>query len=163
MKNMIVMCGKSGSGKNYIPEALGLKLCVGNTSRLKRDTDVDYRFYDYNYFDKNIELKDVIIPTYYCDNYYWTMLEDFQDKKYDYMVADNRGVEELLDDILHRDLKRGISFVYVETPLISRIRNMRRRKNSWSQIWQRLIVDRDHFKNTKKLVLENNGVVIKGG
>lgn len=161
MKKMVVICGKSGSGKNFIPDLFNMKYVRGNTTRQPRKNDPEGIFYwTKQYFEQEIDYKDIVIPTYYCDNYYWTDLEDFNNENYDYCIADLKGVNDLIKDITNDKIKRPIQFIYFKCSLLKRIKNMRSRGDSYKDIFDRVRRDRINFKGAEKKVLNNNGIVL---
>jgi len=121
MKEILVFCGKSGSGKDYIPKLLNLKQCPGNTTRIPRDTDMDYTFFSKEQYEKEINKNKIVIPTNYCDNYYWTNLADFENEQFDFIVANVEGVIDLLKDVKIGKITRPIKLFIKDFIMIKKI------------------------------------------
>ena len=160
MKEILVFCGKSGSGKDYIPKLLNLKQCPGNTTRIPRDTDMDYTFFSKEQYEKEINKNKIVIPTNYCDNYYWTNLADFENEQFDFIVANVEGVIDLLKDVKIGKITRPIKFIYVKCSMFRRIQNMRSRGDSIKNIYKRLHNDQKDFYYAKKIIFNNKGFLL---
>jgi len=172
-KPITIIVGKSGSGKNYIPEALGLTLTPGYTTRELRPTDNSClkRMESLN-ID---EVKDFICgETFFNDNWYFTYIEDFNNYKYDFVILSKEGLQNILikkefqkeffkknEKNFREFLIRDYNIIYIECTLIKRFLNMYKRGDSLKNIIKRLIHDRKAFKGIKQIVLNNDGKIIK--
>jgi guanylate kinase len=161
MKSIIVLCGKSGSGKDYLATLFNLKRNIGNTTRDARQGENNYKYYSKEYYIKNVDKSKIVTPTYYADNFYWVWLKDFESEKFDYTVANFEGVQDLVRDIESGKIKREVKFIYFDCPLYKRIFNMMKRGDSFKNIFKRLKVDRKEFKGAKQFILKNKGYLIK--
>jgi guanylate kinase len=161
MKPIIVLCGKSGSGKDYLSTCFNLRRNIGNTTRQPREGETNYNYYSKDYYEHSLNYDTIVTPTYYVNNYYWVWLSDFESKDSDYTVANFEGVRSLVNDIRSGKIKRNVKFIYVECSLYRRIKNMRKRKDSFKNIFKRLRADRIEFKGAKDFILNNKGYLIK--
>jgi guanylate kinase len=157
---MILLCGKSGSGKDYIADALDLRLVVSRTNRERRLGEIagvhkkfiskPKRFrgaFDWYLFIKEDEK--TIAHTLRENKYiYWTEKGDLIGKNA--YIIDKPGIEELLKNTELCDLF-NFKVVYVKCGLLKRIRNMRKRKESWRNVFSRIIEDRKSFKGIKDI------------
>lgn len=166
-KEIILLCGKSGGGKNYLVDTLNLKEVVSHTERPKRSQEVDgihKHFHKPGVFTSLMEYTefvDIVASTKRGEYYYWCTAEDLM--KGQVYVIDFPGILSLLDwksccSVGSRlaDVKRDINFkiVYVKTGLFKRIRNMRRRGEPWKSIISRVRIDRRDFRGIEKYAHE---------
>lgn len=160
MKKVFIVVGKSGSGKNYIMDLLGHQLVPGNTTRDKRPTDHSYSYFSKIYYNRHVNKEDIIIPTEYCGNNYWTWRSDYYDASFDYVIPNLEGLKSLVEDYESGRLFRPYKIIYIKCPLIKRIKNMRKRKDSWKNIFIRIKNDRKDFKGGEKFVKDHGGFFI---
>lgn len=162
IKPILVICGKSGSGKNYILEQIMLlEYTPGNTTRDPRENDPELQYWTKEYvkmnYDELIKLAPYIVN--YSGNYYWTELSVFNNPEYDFTVVEPNGIKQL---VKLQESIRPMQIVYVDCSLFKRIKNMRRRKDSWKKILERVLNDRKTFKGMKDYIKNlDNGIVME--
>ena len=163
IKPILVIVGKSGSGKNYILEdVMLLKYAINNTTRDRRTSDPkELTYYSKKYVEENydeIKLKAPYI-TLYCNNYYWTYIKDFNNPEHDFTVVEPNGVRDLLE---LEGAIRKMQFVYINCSLRKRIRNMKRRKDSFKKILERIVKDYFIFRGMKNKIKNlDNGFILE--
>lgn len=155
-----IMVGHSGSGKNFLPELFGLKIVPGCTTRAPRPNDVGYTFYNKEDFAK-IDKSRIVCKTNYMGNDYWMFKKDFENPAYNYAVVDLNGVRDLEAAIKDNSISRPVQFIFYKSSFIKRFINMRRRKDSWSKIRQRLFGDLIAFKGAEKYIKSLGGKVLE--
>ena len=144
-KKMLLIAGKSGSGKTYISRLFGLNLVVSNTTRPMRKNasgvaiekdGVDYHFHKVN---KLPPFNKFCAHTKRDSYYFWVTPADL--KGCDAFIVDVPGIQEMKEfyGVKFYDL---FEIIYLDCPLWKRIRNMRRRGSSWFQIFRRFRADR---------------------
>lgn len=149
-KPLILLVGKSGTGKNYLIECLNLDPVVSHTTRDIRQNEKDGREHCYHskdYFEKEVHGKipdDIIAYTYYNNNHYWVTINDLKDK--DIYVIDPAGVRYF--SIKRKDIEFNI--VYLKSSIFKRIKNMISRGDTIKQIFQRLKTDYYEFRVFEK-------------
>ena len=144
-KKMLLIAGKSGSGKTYIARMFGLKMVVSNTTRpIRKDAfgePMEFDGVDYHFHKQN----KLPAANKYCahtrrDGYFfWITPEDL--KNCDAFIVDIPGVTEMMS-FYGLEFYDKFEVIYFDCPLWKRIRNMRRRGTSWLNIIRRLYVDR---------------------
>lgn len=143
LKNLYLICGKSGSGKTTISDKLsdvyGYKVLQSYTTRKPRhikDTDHIYTNMAIYYKHK----KNNSIATYTCFDgyYYWSTLEQIANA--DLYVVDKEGIIRLQASEL-----RPMVVLYIETSLDIRLKRMKLRGDSQGKIWERIKHDEKAF------------------
>jgi guanylate kinase len=167
MKPIYIICGKSGSGKNFIPEFFGLRYCPGLTTREPRKSDSK----DLIYSSKDIYAKFIdktTFQTFFDGNLYWTWLEDYNNTLYDFVIASPEGIKSFLTQFNKQNKKskhksteiiRPFKLIYFKTSLFKRIKNMKKRGDTWKKIFKRVSHDHKVFKYAEEFILENNGKI----
>lgn len=151
-KPLILVIGKSGSGKNYIVDKIcddfDKKNTISRTTRKPRyEGEKGHLFVSNEQADK--EFSKAIAKTIFCGNRYYTLKEDLD--KSDIYIIDRDGVYSMQNS--------NIDFitVYLKVSLINRIKNMRKRGDKVLDIFKRVINDFFMFKGFKgDIELTNN-------
>lgn len=172
MRPMIVLVGPSGSGKNYIPETLGMRYCKGHTTRDKRENDPPLTYHNLKEV-KELQVmglfdKKICGETTFHKNFYWTAIEDYNNEEYDYMVLSPEGLMNLVNkykehkDIMDQIIKergsvdptrfvfRDYEVVYFECSERQRKKNMKKRGDKRAIIKSRIKHDREIYTNEFK-------------
>jgi len=160
MKPLIIFCGRSGSGKDYVAQALGLVSVIGNTTRQPRKGEKNYNYYTKKYYEEDVDKNTIATPTTYCNNYYWTWIKDIENAKYDYSIVDFNGIKDFVKDLRAGKIRRQIQLIYVECPWYRRAKNMHRRGDSYKSIIKRILNDRKSFAGAKEFILQNHGFLL---
>lgn len=142
-KEIILLVGKSGSGKDYFVNTFNMKQIVTHTTRPKRVAEtngVD------KWFHKTVSTQDASTFVAYTTRgkyHYWCSIDDLD--LGDIFIIDVPGVKTLLNNKIS---KKFFTFkvVYIECSLFKRIKNMLKRKESIKSIISRLIIDHRDFK-----------------
>lgn len=149
MKPLILLIGKSGTGKNYLCESFKLKSIPSYTTREKRikETDgVEHIFVDKKMWPTNFAGSSSIAAfTEYNNNYYWTTKRQIEDAENDVYIVDHDGVDTLMMYKITHTLNRDFDIIYLKTNVFKRIKNMRKRGDSFASIIKRLFVDASAF------------------
>ena len=151
-KPLILVIGKSGSGKNYIVDKIcddfSKKNTISRTTRKPRyEGEKGHLFVSNEQADK--EFSNAIAKTIFCGNRYYTLKEDLD--KSDIYIIDRDGVYSMQNS--------NIDFitVYLKVSLINRIKNMRKRGDKVLDIFKRVINDFFMFRGFKgDIELTNN-------
>jgi len=152
-KTLYLLCGKSGSGKNYFVDKFSFNPIVSYTTRDIRFGErhgvdhffVSKRFFNLAHTDKRIAY------SYFNNNHYWADIEELQKGKNIYLI-DVNGIIDLLLRFKKLSLFKeyNLKVIYLNTPIFQRIKNMRSRKDSWKNIVSRLWHDYFSFKDVEK-------------
>lgn len=137
-----LIVGASGSGKTYITEKLckefGYENTLSRTERKPRyEGEYGHLFVSSSQADK--EYNKSVARTVYKGNRYYTLPEDIKD----FYIIDVSGVKSM------NDLTFNTKVIFLKIPLLTRIKNMRKRGDKWVNIFDRLIYDFKEFKNFK--------------
>jgi len=176
MKDMIILVGKSGSGKNFLAESFNLNYTPGYTTRELRKADVK----DMNkipheeilLYKQDAKFRETICgETFFNDNFYYTKVEDYNNPKYDYMILSVEGLQNFVTK-LERDnqkakknkkntLVRGFKVIGVQSSQWRRMYNMYKRGDKILDIIRRIDYDKKGFVGMEELVVGLGGVFIK--
>ena len=161
MKPMLIITGKSGSGKNYIPELFNLKYTPGNTTRDPRPSDPKELFYHKKVVFNIQPQERMCAITFFDGNFYWTYKDHFYNKTYDFLIAAPDAAISLYEDKLQEKITRPMTFIYLKASLFKRIKNMRRRKDPWPKIIKRVIHDAKAYRGYEIFVKKINGSIVE--
>ena len=145
---IILLVGKSGSGKNYFTkfakEKMGMDEVISRTTREPRFEGEDTHLF-VSMEQAEREINNSLAYTYYCGNHYYVLEEDLKDKIF--YVIDSRGVETFKNNCYN------ISHIviYYNVPFFVRAWRMFKRGDSIRKIIERLINDRKNFNKMKQL------------
>lgn len=160
MKPMLIVVGKSGSGKNFLLESFNLNYTPGYTTRQKRPNDnKNLKHVPISYFGT----KPYFGETQFDGNTYWTLIEDYNDIEYDFAILSKEGLINFLNKYKKNKIlfKRNYNIIYIKCNLFKRILNMKKRKDSYKKIFKRILHDIKAFQNIEKIIKENKGIVIE--
>lgn len=130
MKNLYLIIGRSGSGKDTIVNTLCHKyFCtklVSYTTRQPRDEadGNNHRFTTKAEYEKAKKNNVIIAETYFDGNYYWATRE--QAEKADFYIIDPRGAYELM----RKTLSKPIIPIYIDVSLYNSTKRMLNRAKS---------------------------------
>lgn len=147
---MIILVGKSASGKTYIGKLLekqGYHKIVTYTTREKRigeQNKIDYNFITKDEFLTKIEQDFFYEYVIYNNNYYGTSKDSTKDIK-SYLIVEVKGLTKYLGN------KNVVSF-YIDCPKETLKARMLNRKDKIEDINIRLTKDEEVFKDVPKLV-----------
>lgn len=149
LKNLYLICGKSGSGKTWTVEKLhkeyGYEVLRSYTTRKPRNKNDKDHYYvmvsDY-YADKENGV--MATDTCYRHNLYWSRIE--QMKTSDLYVIDRKGIQTLLDN---KSKYRPFVVIYIDASENIRKKRMRLRGDTNYALNDRLDNDEEEFKNIK--------------
>ena len=156
-KKIYLVVGASGSGKDYIVDKLcekfDMKKVISRTTREPRYKDeATHIFVTNEQADK--EFGYAIAKTIYNGNRYYTLIEDLV--KADFYIIDPKGVYSINDDILEQF---SYEIIYIKTSWWTRFKNMKKRGDKDSVIWERVKHDANAFIGIDKL----SDFIIDGG
>lgn len=150
---IILLVGKSGTGKNYVAEVFHLTSIPSFTTRPKREKEtngLEHEFVTINSWNTVYsKQKNVAAKTFFDGNWYWGMLEQIENKDYDVYIIDPAGAKFFIDNF-GQTVKRTFSVIYLKASLFKRIKNMRKRKDPWNKIIKRLFNDIKEFHGFEK-------------
>ncbi len=145
---MIILVGKSASGKTFIGKCLepkGYKKIVTYTTRAKRpqeENGIDYFFISKEEFEEKINNDFFFEYVNYNGNYYGTSKNLLTDLK-TYLILEPKGLDK------YKNLKNVVTFyVYCDKNILKK--RMLERKDKLSDVVKRLKNDEILFKDVKK-------------
>lgn len=151
LKNLYLICGKSGSGKTYVADKLrnerGYSILKSYTTRKPRhESDDDHIYVSVSDYYATKETGEIAAATYFNHNFYCATRDQLSSS--DLYVIDKDGIESLkeLDGF-----NRNIVVIYIDTSEDVRMKNMRLRGDSSSKIGERLSHDEAAFKGIEDL------------
>jgi guanylate kinase len=154
-KNLTLVCGKSGSGKDYLTNIFGCKMVISHTTRPKRDGEINGVHKHFHKIVCEDYRKDFVAYTKRGKNEYWVSSNDLFDA--DFYIIDPPGILYLLEnDIIQK--RFNIKIVYINCPWYKRIFNMRIRGEKWKNIFERLMIDHHDFQSLKYIQHETINV-----
>lgn len=164
--NLII--GRSGSGKNYICNAVGFSSVPSYTTRAKRDEEKDGREHTFitteDYFKlckKEVKGKKIFAAvTKFHNNFYWATREQINDKKYNAYIIDLNGILDFVKRNVD-GVERDFNIFFVSSPWYKRLYRMIKR-DGLKKAWERFQHDKIDFKNMKKVykyLLKNNWTI----
>lgn len=151
LKNLYLICGKSGSGKTYIVDKLnekyGYVALQSYTTRLKRcEYDTDHIYVNISDYYNDKENNMIAVDTCFDNNLYWARKEQLPVS--DLYVIDKKGIETLKQATY---INRPLVVIYLDVSNKRRIYNMRLRGDNKLKINKRLINDEKMFKGIETL------------
>lgn len=144
LKNLYLICGKSGSGKTYVANRLsneyGYKILKSYSTRQPRNKYDDDHIYSnvseyYDFKDAN----KIAAWSKYDHTFYWATYNQVNSS--DLYIIDKHGIETLRES----HPKRPCVVIYIDTSYENRTNNMCLRGDHKSQIKRRLENDEDLF------------------
>ena len=162
MKNIYLIVGKSGSGKDTIVNALcdkyGYQRLISYTTRRQRSDPADAKshiFSDIETYQLDKERGYVIAETCYDGNYYWAIKP--QVDMSDIYIIDIPGVKSIKE----RYHDKGIVVVGIEADAVTRVLRMKLRGDSLPSISARITSDDTEFAEMDDVVditISNNSL-----
>lgn len=144
---LILLAGKSGSGKNYWVSKLQLNPVISYTTRAMRKGEtqgVEHYFVDeetYKSFDKEM----IVAYTFFNGNHYWTTYDEIENK--DVYIIDFAGIEYMLK---HPSVNRDkIVIMYIDVTNGQCVANMIKRGDDYGKAMERATHDGDAFDLSK--------------
>lgn len=141
-KNLTLICGKSGSGKDYLTKMFGCKMVVSHTTRPKRPCEINGVHKHFHKTVHEADRKYFVAYTKRGEYEYWVSPNDLFDA--DFYIIDPAGIVFLLqNDMIQK--RFNIKIIYIDCPWCKRIANMRKRGEDWQIIAERLLIDHKAF------------------
>lgn len=153
MKNIYLIVGKSGSGKDTIVNALcekyGYKRLISYTTRHQRSDPADEKshiFVDMEDYRCDRDNGQIVAETFYNGNYYWATKKQVDES--DLYIIDIPGVKSIRE----RYFGKPAVVIAVEADDETRIRRMKLRGDSLTSITARMTLDKEEFKELYELM-----------
>lgn len=145
LKNLYLICGKSGSGKTWVVDKLhdayGYKVLRSYTTRPKRHpSDSDHIYVSISDYYDDKQKKIIAADTYFDKNFYWSKLSQLLESEL--YVIDKKGVETLVSS---ENIERNFVIIYIDCSEEKRIEHMRMRGDKQKDIYKRLSNDEKEF------------------
>lgn len=151
MGQVVLLLGKSGSGKDFFVKTFNKNPVVSRTTRDKRKDEVntiDKHFCTVEDYYKSKANFQIMAETKRNDDYYWIHPEDIVNR--DIYIIDKVGVESLKDYTKHY-FKSKFKVIYLKVNVFKRIRNMLKRGDKIKDIFKRVKLDYKEFKGVEKM------------
>lgn len=144
-KVLLLLVGKSGSGKNYFVDMIGLSKVIAYTTRPPRPGEIDkvhYNFVDNDYLN-SVDPKQVIAPTLFHGHTYFTLLDQLENNQA--YILDSNGLS-----FFNEKMKGKLNFksALVISPWYRRLYRLIKR-DGLIQAVKRLNHDRKEFKGVR--------------
>lgn len=165
MNKIICIVGESGSGKSTMAELLekqGYSYIKSYTTRsLRSSNEKGHIFVDMDRYIKDKKSGNMIAQTFFNNNYYWTIKEQYDVKEKSVCVMDARGSKEL------KESRVNCISIFLKCDEKTRKRRMYFRKYGYEvsgtvdyEIENRMVNDKDAFKIVRcDYVLDSNGSI----
>ena len=145
LKNIYLICGKSGSGKttvvNKLADKYGYQILKSYTTRKARHhNDNDHIYAAISDYMSARENNVIIASTIFDHNYYWAT--KLQLASCDLYIIDKNGIESLKRKYMG---DRKIIVIYIEVNTEERIKRMKLRGDRSADIWERIKHDEEVF------------------
>lgn len=151
-KDLILIVGKSGTGKTFFKRIFQFDAVISYTTRSKRideKQNIDYKFIT------NKEYQDLILKKDFIriaendingDKYFTTIEEILKREIY---IIDKKGVDSLKEEITQHNVPRQLLVVYLKCNLLKRLYRMIKRGDSIQKCFKRLRHDAKSYKNVQ--------------
>lgn len=142
---MILLCGKSGTGKDYLVKTFNLKPVVSHTTRKPRENEtngISKWFHDSYSSNK----KNQIAYTYFNFHHYWATTDDLYLK--DVYIIDANGIA-FMKNKYGKKFDKNFTIVYLSCAWYKRLYRLIKR-DGLKQGLKRFINDITAFKDIKK-------------
>ena len=144
-KPLILLVGKSGSGKTTIAKHLednyDMKMLDSYTTRPPRNEgEIGHEFVDVEFYEN---AKDIVAYTFFDGNHYWASQQQCEEA--DIYVVDPDGVD--MFEMNFDKSKRRYVIVYLDVPVHTRFIRMVKRDGSIKKALRRIIHDHKKFGN----------------
>lgn len=163
---MIILIGESGSGKTTILNELekrGYEKAMNHTTRPKREREEmlgEYRFVTKEQFEQMWERGELLQRAEFNGEYYGISTNSLKENTCCIQIVDS------IQDVKNRAKQLGkenisIKTFYLYVPPEERTKRMLKRGDSIEKIQERLILDKEKFKNVKRVadyIIENEQV-----
>jgi energy-coupling factor transporter ATP-binding protein EcfA2 len=155
-KPLLLVVGKSGSGKSYVLKSLGISQVRSHTTRPRRkgEDDSTHVFHDNDY--DYAASSDVVATTVFNGYRYWACTGDLVGV--DAYVIDWTGVR-YLSQVFGDDFRGVFKIVLFQTSVWTRALRMRGRGDSWLKVMSRLWHDHWAFKPSKYKGLRVDAII----
>ena len=142
---MILLCGKSGSGKSTFVKSSRMKEVISHTTRLPRAGEingVDKWFHEWKYGAKG-----VIAETFFNGFHYWVTEDDLVDK--DVFIVDIKGIQ-FMQQLYKNTFDENFKVWYITCNPITRLYRLIKR-DGYKKAISRFIHDVKAFKDISKI------------
>jgi guanylate kinase len=146
-KKLLIVFGKSGSGKSYICRAFGLNRVISHTTRPKRPHELegeDYYFISKDTYDK-IPEESKVAETTFNGNKYFTLIGELVRK--DAYIVDMCGVTDAQEYLKKYEWDIDVTVIYIHCNLLKRLYRMVKRGDGIFSAFKRALHDYKHFKD----------------
>lgn len=142
-KEIILLCGKSASGKDFTAKAFNLNLVISHTTRDPRKGEFQHI---HKHFHSHYEdLGDTVAYTKRGKYEYWVREKDLDEG--DAYIIDLPGIKYLLN---WKQNKYKFKILYIKCSLFKRIWRLFKREKSIFEVISRLWIDHKDFKDAEK-------------
>lgn len=151
LNNLYLICGKSGSGKTTIVNALsreyGYKILQSYTTRKPRHSrDVDHIYSSVSDYMSAKEKNQIITSTVFDHSYYWSTIHQLENS--DLYVIDKAGIETLRNQ--YRGDRKTV-VIYIDVDVENCLKRMKLRGDNNVRIWERIRHDGEAFRGIEEI------------
>ncbi len=154
---MIILVGESGSGKTTILNELekrGFQKAINHTTRAKRSEEdelKEYKFITKEEFETMWKEGKLLQRAEFNGEFYGVSTESLADNVVSIMIVQSiLDVKNTIQRLNLKNVKLKLFYIYV--PEEERVKRMTKRGDTREEIQKRLMLDREKFKNVKKIV-----------
>lgn len=163
---MIILIGESGSGKTTILNKLvekGYEKAINHTTRKPREGELksgEYKFLTKEEFNKMWDNGELLQRAEFNNEYYGISTSSLKDNVVCISIVNSvKDIKNRAKELNLENVKITTIYVYVKEQ--ERIKRMKKRGDSEESIQERLVIDREKFKDAKKVadfIVENKNI-----
>jgi len=145
-KKLLLIYGKSGSGKTYLCKVLNLKLVISHTTRPRRGHEIDGEHYYFITEDiyRKIPQENKIAEVLYNGYKYFTVIGELVKKNV--YIAEPSGIINTQKYIKEHGYDFDITVIQIQCNIFKRIYRMIQRGDGVINSIKRALLDIKHFK-----------------
>lgn len=163
-KPLLLVIGKSGTGKNFLCNAFEISSIPSYTTRKKRSTEtnlVEHIFVSLKDWEKMKANNEVVVSTFFAGNYYWTTLKQLNNEHYSAYIIDPNGYYDMIEYYKQKTMTRPLKIIYIKSSVLKRVLHMLQRGDNFIKVIERIIHDMFEFYGFEKHAKKMKYLIIK--